>query len=91
MYNLLGNLIENYWWGGGGGAPAPPHPFILQNCVVRYIRGLFHRDSTVCNFALLRRRVKEKGKADFHCSSGNKCKKCLTGQVRFKIGRVMTA
>ena len=23
--------------GGGGGHPAPPHPFILQNCVVRYI------------------------------------------------------
>ena len=22
--------------GGGGGHPAPPHPFILQNCVVRY-------------------------------------------------------
>ena len=60
--------------GGGGGHSAPPHPFILQNCVVRYmevryIRGLLYRDSTVCNFALLKgkgERVKEKGKADFH-------------------------
>ena len=28
--------------------------------------GLMYRDSTVCNFALLRERVREKGKADFH-------------------------
>ena len=59
MYNLLGNLSKII--GGEGGAPAPPHPFILQNRVVRYIRGLFHRDSTVCNFALLRRKGKGKG------------------------------
>ena len=54
---------------------APPHPFILQNCVVRYtgklifFMALLYRDSTVCNFALLKgkgERVKEKGKADFH-------------------------
>ena len=57
MYNLLGNLSKII---GGAGGPAPPHPFILQNCVVRYIKGLFHRDSTVCNFVLLRRKGKGK-------------------------------
>ena len=57
---------------------------------VRYIKGLLYRDSTVCNFALLR--VKGKGKGKQTPTEGsNKCKKCLTGEVRFKIGRVMTA
>ena len=62
MYNLLGNLSKIIGGGGGGGGgPAPPHPFILQNCVVCYIKDLFHRDSTVCNFGLLRRKGKGKG------------------------------
>ena len=29
--------LKNVWWGGGGGGGgclAPPHSFILQNCVV---------------------------------------------------------
>ena len=36
--------FKNVWWGeggggGGGGVPAPPHPFILQNCVLAsYLR-----------------------------------------------------
>ena len=34
----------------------------LENFPV-YIRGLLYRDSTVCNFALLRGKGKKKGKA----------------------------
>ena len=52
--------------------PPPPRSFYSAKLCsslyreVRHIRGLLYRDSTVCNFALLRGRVKEKGKADFH-------------------------
>ena len=34
IYNLWGNLSLSKIIGGwGGGHPAPPHPFIVQNCV----------------------------------------------------------
>ena len=68
MYNLLGTLIENYWWGEGGGAPRTAayfHSAKLCSSLyreVRHIRGLLYRDSTVCNFALLRGKGKGKGK-----------------------------
>ena len=57
--------------GGGGGTAASFYSAKLCSLYreVRYIRGLLYRDSTVCNFALLKgkgERVKEKGKADFH-------------------------
>ena len=69
-----GNLIENYWWGGGGAPRTAASFYFTKLCSslyreVRFFRGLLYRDSTVCNFALLkgkRERVKEKGKADFH-------------------------
>ena len=32
--------------GGGGGHPAPPHPFILQNCVIIQFPGTFKIDRT---------------------------------------------
>ena len=57
-----GNLIENYWWG----APSTAASFYSAKLCsslyweVRYIRGLLYRDSTVCNFALLRGKGKAK-------------------------------
>ena len=53
IYNLLGYLksFENYWWGGGGGHPAPPHPFILQNCVhikAMTLKEQQHDETMVC-------------------------------------------
>ena len=59
-----GNLIENYWWG----APRTAAYFYSAKLCsslyreVRYIRGLLYRDSSVCNFALLRGNGKRKDK-----------------------------
>ena len=61
-----GNLIENYW--RGEGAPRTAAYFYSAKLCsslyrdFRYIRGLLYRDSTVCNFALLRGSGNGKGK-----------------------------
>ena len=52
--------------GGGGGTRTAASFYSAKLCSslyreVRYVRGLLYRDSTVCNFALLRGKSKGKG------------------------------
>ena len=62
MYNLLGYLNRKLMMGGAPRTATSFYSAILCSSLyreVRYIRGLLYRDSTVCNFALLRGRVKQ--------------------------------